>query len=337
METSKNYVEHSGKAVETDERFKHVMAITLDPRSGYKEGIIRCITSREGDVQVRGYVDRSVLHRVSGNSLEHFNIGDRLVIKNESEIINQIGGKNWDFIGLEDPDIWIDEHGGDMHVYFTLPFKNKTGRGMIIGLGHAQGKDLDSLTMTAPVLIDKSMKSSAKEVSIAPLNKQGFRYNLIESSDKVDDRYYSTVRVAIAEDMSKPWQFGETVFHPNQHEILWIGGDASPGPLFPETFIDVGTGKRLGIINGREANRKEEGKIKDGMFSVGLSIYDYENGKIDWVSPEPFMQDSQAKTITFASQFVETGKGSGILYAHVDDSFVRAYTLNAEKIKSLLP
>ena len=72
------------------------------------------------------------------------------------------------------------------------------------------------------------------------------------------------------------------------------------------------------------------------MFSVGLFIYDYENGKIDWVSPQPFIQDSEAKTITFASQFVETKKSEGILYAHVDDSFVRAYTLDAEAIKSLL-
>ena len=31
-----------------------------------------------------------------------------------------------------------------------------------------------------------------------------------------------------------------------------------------------------------------EGKITHyKMFSVGLFIYDYENGKIDWVSPEP--------------------------------------------------
>ncbi len=73
------------------------------------------------------------------------------------------------------------------------------------------------------------------------------------------------------------------------------------------------------------------------MFSVGLFIYDYENGKIDWVSPEPFIQDSEAVSITFASQFVEIGPGKGILYAHVDDSFVRAYTLKAELLKSLLP
>ena len=109
------------------------------------------------------------------------------------------------------------------------------------------------------------------------------------------------------------------------------------GPLFSKDFIDVGEGKLLGVINGREANRHVDGKILYGIFSVGLFIYDYENGKIDWVSPEPFIQDSEAKTITFASQFVETTPGQGILYAHVDDSFIRAYTLNAEGIRSLLP
>ena len=90
-------------------------------------------------------------------------------------------------------------------------------------------------------------------------------------------------------------------------------------------------------MNGREANQKIGGKIKYGMFSVGLFIYDYEKGKIDWVSLQPLIQDSKAVTITFASQFVETKPGEGILYAHVDDSFVRAYTLYANGIKDMLP
>ena len=90
-------------------------------------------------------------------------------------------------------------------------------------------------------------------------------------------------------------------------------------------------------MNGRVADQKIGDKIKYGMFSVGLFIYDYELGKIDWVSPEPLIRDTEAKTITFASQFVETKPGEGILYAHVDDSFVRTYTLNAEGIRELLP
>ncbi|OGI75441.1 hypothetical protein A3C67_01015 [Candidatus Nomurabacteria bacterium RIFCSPHIGHO2_02_FULL_42_19] len=329
---NKNYLEHKNKAVETDNNFSHVMAITLDPRT-YYQGIIRCITSREGSLGIKGYVDRSELHQITSNSLEHFTIGEKLNIKNEDEIIKELTKEGEDFIGLEDPDIWIDEATNLMHVYFTVPLKDKH---TITHLGHAVGENLDSLHMTMPVLL-AGENNRAKEVSIAPLNKKGFRYNLIESSDRRGDFRYSTVRVAIAEDMAGPWEYGETVFHPAEHNISWIGGHASPGPLFPETFINVGEGKRLGVINGREADQKIGGEIKYGTFSVGLFIYDYELGKIDWVMPEPFIQDSEAKIITFASQFVETGSGEGILYAHVDDSFVRAYTLEADKIKSLLP
>ncbi|MGD1003167.1 MAG: hypothetical protein ABR884_01155 [Minisyncoccia bacterium] len=333
----KGYIEHPGKAVETGGKFEHVMAITLDPRSGYKNGVIRCITNRSGDVETSGYIDRSVLHKVNGDSLEHFVIGEQLEIHRQEEIIKKLSVAGLDLLGLEDPDIWIDEKAGLTHLYFTMPFHDSkpedNGR---VHLGHAVGKDLDSLEMTMPVLMGEVHKA-AKELSIAPVNKHGFRFNLVESSIKENDFTYSTVRVAVAEDMGKPWKFGEAVFHPKEQSIPWIGGHASPGPLLPKDFIDVGEGKLLGIMNGREANQRVGDEIKYGMFSVGLFIYDYEHGKIDWVSPEPFIRDSEARTITFASQFVEQGKGSGILYAHVDDSFVRAYTLNAEKIRELLP
>jgi hypothetical protein len=258
------------------------------------------------------------------------------MIKNQDEVIAQLSGEDADFLGLEDPDIWIDEQTGLTHLYFTMPFHDKKNHGTLVHLGHAVGKDLDSLEMTMPVLIDEGA-GGAKEVSIAPVNKQGLRYNLVESSASDNEFAYSTVRTAIAKDMGKPWKFGETVFYPPEQNIPWIGGHASPGPLLPKNFIDVGEGKMLGIMNGREANRRVGGKILYGTFSVGLFIYDYERGTIDWVSPEPFIQDREAKAITFASQFVEQGKGGGILYAHVDDSFVRAYTLDAEEIKELLP
>ena len=338
MKKQEAYLEHTCRAVE-DKRFSHMMAITLDPSSGFKEGIIRCITSREGDVEIKGYVDRSQLYTVSGDSLEHFIVGERLQIKNEDEILKALTPEGWECIGLEDPDIWIDKDTGLTHVYFTIPIKPPLPKDKIrIHLGHAIGNDLHSLEMTEPVLLDnQTIGASAKEVSIAPVNSKGVRYNLIESRDREPEATYSIVRVAIAEDMGKPWEYGDVVFHPKEHNYPWIGGHASPGPLFSKEFIDVGEGKLLGVINGREANQKIGDKIKYGMFSVGLFIYDYENGKIDWVSPEPFIQDSEAKTITFASQFIETNKGEGILYSHVDDSFVRAYTLNSESIKSRLP
>jgi hypothetical protein len=338
------YFQHPGKAVE-DSRFSHMMAIALDSNKNYQQGVIRCITSREGDVEIKGYTDRSKLFTVSGDSLEHFTVGEELLIKNENEIIERLNVKGLDYLGLEDPDIWRDEKTGLLHLYFTMPFidRSKEEGHSLVHLGHAVGKDLSSLEMTMPVLEaskEKYEDARAKEVSIAPINSKGFRYNLFEGHDKLhetDKDTYSTVRVAKVTNMGADWEFGSTVFHPAEHHLPWIAGHASPGPLFSKDFIDVGDGKVLGVINGREANKHVDGKTLYGMFSVGLFVYDYENGKIDWVSPEPFIQDSEAKTITFASQFVETGKGEGVLYAHVDDSFVRAYTLKAEDIKPLLP
>lgn len=344
MEKQKAYFEHPGRAVETDARFSHVMAISLDPRSKYRDGIIRCITSREGDIEISGTIDRSMLHRVQGDSPEHFVIGERIRMADEEKIIAELSVGGLDFIGLEDPDIFIDEDTGMMHLYFTMPFLDRVHDETLVYLGHAVGKNIDSLEMTTPVLmVDPITHAGAKEVSIAPKNSKGIRYNLVESSDHQggkDQFTYSTVRVAIATDMGSSWKFGETVFHPNERKIPWIAGHASPGPLLPKSFIDIGEGKLLGIMNGCEANQKLGDKIKYGTFSVGLFIYDYENGKIDWVSPEPVICDSQAgatRAITFASQFVETGPGTGVLYAHVDDSFVRAYTLYADKMKDLLP
>lgn len=337
----KLYLQHHGKVINTDSNFTHVMAIALDPNSQYRKGIVRCITSREGDVTVKGYVDRSELHWVIGESLEHFTIGDRIKIQGESEIIQALTDKGYEFIGLEDPDIWIDPLTGLTHLYFTIPIKPidqnlDKSKKIKIHLGHAVGKSIDSIEMTMPVLMD-SYDLSAKELSIAPINKNGFRYNLIESRDRSAETTYSVVMSVITDDMGKPWKYSKIVFHPVEHKIPWIGGHASPGPLFSKKFIDVGEGKLLGLINGREANIIVDGKTTYGMFSVGLFVYDYENGTIDWVSPQPFIRDTDAKTITFASQFIETNKGEGILYAHVDDSFVRAYSLKAESIKKLLP
>ncbi len=349
------YTEHVGKVIETGGRFKRIMAITLNPLSGNREGVVRCITSSEGEVGIRGSTDRSALYKMYGDTLELFTIGEPLVIKGEKEIVQEVGGDLWDFIGLEDPDIWIDEQTGRIHLYFTIALisKDRSKAYSLISLGHAEGDSLDSLAMTVPAITaDKHDYSDhkAKEVSVAPVNRSGIRLNLVESGNRRKDLFYetskyekdtsfSTVRIARARDMGKPWQLGEVIFHPADHKIRWIAEHASPGPLLPRSFIDVGADKLLGIMNGREASSLDAaGKpVRYGMFSVGLFIYDYENGKIDWISPEPFIQDSEAKTITFASHFVETKSGEGILYAHVDDSFIRAYTLHAESVRTLLP
>lgn len=336
------YTQHVGKVVDPKGLFTHVMAISLNPKTQFQDGLIRCITSREGgeeETHVHGQIDRSALYKIKRLSSESYEIQNEIHFQNERAILDTIHEEDLDFIGFEDPDIWLDEATQLLHVYFTIPLIGHGKRPSKIHLGHAVGTDLEHLEMTAPALLADAI-GGAKEVSIAPLNKEGFRYNLVESSERIDDTKYSVVRQAIASDMGQPWKFGDIVLHPRDLQFFWIAGHASPGPLFPETFLNVGTGKRVGVMNGCEANKIVDGKIFYGTFSVGLFIYNFEEGKIEWVSSEPYIEDtkgSKIRAITFASQFVETKPGEGILYAHVNDSFVRAYTLEASKIIELLP
>lgn len=336
------YTQQEGKVISTGGIFTHVMALSLNPKTHYQDGLIRCITSREGGAQetaIHGQTDRSALYKVIRDSEGHYTIVEKISFLNEEAVMTELLEPGLDFIGFEDPDIWVDETIGLVHVYFTIPLIDAKKVRTKIHLGHACGEDLDHLEMTTPALVVGNDKR-AKELSIAPLNKQGFRYNLFESSDRVEGINYSVIRVAIAHDMATPWQFGEIAFHPKDCTFPWIAGHASPGPLFPRTFLDIGPNKLIGLINGCEANKYIDGKKVYGTFAIGLFIYNFDTGKIEWVSPEPVIQDSEVskiRAITFASQFVETGVGRGTVYAHVNDSFVRAYTVEAAQLRLLLP
>ena len=59
--------------------------------------------------QIKGYIDRSELYKIKGNSLESFVIGKHLNINNETEILTQLDRKRLGFSWFEDPDIYIDE------------------------------------------------------------------------------------------------------------------------------------------------------------------------------------------------------------------------------------
>jgi hypothetical protein len=335
------YIEHSGKVLESNRQFPHVMAITLDPTKNNKIGVIRCVVSRSGDLNAHGNIDRSKLHIISSDNLENFQIKNQLNFINEKEVIESLNKAEFDLQGLEDPDIYFDDETDKLHIYFTMPFRNMNEGGKsLVCLGHAFGDKIESLEMTKPVL--RRVGVTAKEVSIAPKNSSGVRYNLIESSKKEGETYYSVIRQAVSTDLGGSWKFGELIFHPKKSKHAWIKGHASPGPLLPKEFIDLGNNKLLGIMNGCGKDTKIGNSTMLADFKIGLFIYDYEVGKIDWVSPNPIIVDSQAgekggRGITFASHFVLTGPNEGILYAHVDDSFVRAYTIFADKIKLLLP
>ena len=152
----KLYLENKNKSIEVGDRFEHVMALSLDASSDYRHGLIRCITSRKGNVEKRGYIDRSDLYHVEKNQLDVYEIKERLHIRNEKEIIQKLNVAKLDFLGLEDPDIWVDEKNGMKHVYFTIPLLDKKNNNFILHLGHAWGKNLDSLEMTIPVLMEEN-------------------------------------------------------------------------------------------------------------------------------------------------------------------------------------
>ena len=77
-----------------------------------------------------------------------------------------------------------------------------------------------------------------------------------------------------------------------------------------------------------------------GIIVSKLTCYYKTNGKPKFgagFTDKPLLEDPIATTITFASDLVYLDNEDAILYAQPNDSFVRAYRLNASKIKELLP
>ena len=68
-----------------------------------------------------------------------------------------------------------------------------------------------------------------------------------------------------------------------------------------------------------------------------MILYNYKTGKIPWISSDPLFEDPDADTITFASDFLMRNENDGILYTHIDDSFVRAYRIEGEALREFLP
>lgn len=312
--------------------FEHLMALTLDPRENEDRGVIRCIESRDGDVSVQGFVDRSSLYLVEVGSDHGIEILRQLEIRGEDAIVSELSEGGYEFLGLEDPDTWFEAESGVLHLYFTISFRHPE-LGMKTYLGHAEGEDLESLDMTRPVAGTGGL-SIAKEVAVAPENADGERINLIESSHQDTDACHSVVQKVVADEMDSSWETGDIAIHPAELEYEWCSGHVSPGPFLPEEFIDVGPNRCMGLLNGRAPDQEKEEITEFGRFSVGLMIYNYRKGEVEWVSSEPLIDDSDARTITFASEFIEEAD-NGVIFAHIDDSYVRAYTLDPEELSRI--
>jgi hypothetical protein len=321
--------------------YEHIMALHFDPQAESDLGVVRCIESRAGQVHTPGFVDRSQLHLVDVESPYTAEIGPRLEIDGSDEVVAGLAEYgDWEFLGFEDPTVWRDGRTGTLHLYFTIPFHDPGPGTAATYLGHASGPDLRSLEMTDPVLGPRQgIHNRAKELVVAPPSGAGHRHNLVESNDWIDDTSYSVLRTATAGtgNPGGPWEYGDLVLHPAREGLEWCGGHVSPGPFLPRSFVDVGDGKRACLLNGREANRREGERARFGTFSVGLMVYDYERGAVEWVSEEPLIRDPSARTITFASAFQRIDDERALVYAHVDDSAVRAYRLAADAVADYLP
>ncbi|MGY4884643.1 MAG: hypothetical protein ACP5NZ_03650 [Nanobdellota archaeon] len=328
------YPEPAFGTVKAEQR---VMAISIDKETKNPYlGLAREITKSQGTPDKPGFIDESKLIIVESKDAFKWKKRRDLNINGIEKIINRLSGNDKYFIGLEDPDI-INE-GKTKHVYFTIAFKYKEKVGYAVYLGHAQGNSIEKLVATEPVLSPLDDFRGFKEVTIAPVNKKGYRINLSEAQLVINNEELSVTISAEGKDLAKPWKFKEIVLDPRKMEYDWCKGETSPMILFPKDFISLKNKDLVvGIINGREVKKIVNGEKIHGKFRPGLIVYNPETGKVPWISPECLFEDPDARTITFSSDFLRTGKKEGVLYAHVNDSFIRAYKIDTDKLKKLIP
>lgn len=318
------------------------MALSVDKSTINKKtkyGLAREITVRTDSPDNPGNIDLSKLIIIKSNNLINWKKVTDLKIKGIKEIIKKIFPKNSFFLGLEDPDIIIDEKG-IKHVYFTIAFKIKNTKRFAIFLGHAKGKSLENLTATMPVLSPKlknnKIQPGFKELALSPI--------IINNEKYVLNEYYlgKALSVSISKftDYNKRWKFIKEILIPNKIKRSWANYELSPCKFFHPDFITHKINDKnylVGIMNGKEnpiiiINKKIFGKFRPGLF-----LFDPGNLEIPWLSPKPLLEDPVATTITFASDFIQTSSNSGILYAHPNDSFVRSYKINKKELIKLLP
>jgi hypothetical protein len=312
-----------------------IMALAIDKKSRPLKGIVRIITKRKGNVDAVGFVDRNKLAIVKSNNGLKWKIIEDLKIRGIEKIIKSLEGKDKYFIGLEDPDIWQEKN--IKHVYFTIAFKLKNKIGFKVYLGHAQGKGLDSLKATKPILKPLKNIDGFKESCFLP-KKENTKYTMLNEALLFGgmEKGTSVISLSTSKHLNKGWKKIKIVLDPRKIKYSWISGHASPVRIFNKYLISH-KGLLLGIVNGREKSIHKKGKTIYGKFRPGLFLFNPKTLEIPWISPKPLFEDPKATTITFASDFLPLNDKEDILYCHVNDSFVRAYKFNLKELKKLLP
>ena len=339
------YVDFWDKPVlgtEKQEDKKRFMALCIDEDSKNPYlGIARKITKRQGNPDVPGFIDKSKLVIVKSEDLLSWKVVSDLNIEGVDELIEKLGTDKNYFIGLEDPDIWTGE-AGKKHVYFTIAYKKKNERGYDLYLGHAFGESLGSLKASDPVLSRVDDKITGfKEICPVPSLGGGKRIVLAETFVFHGiDKEYSAISVIKVGDLSLRWEYVRLVHDPKYEDREWCKGDSSPCRIFNSEFLSCRLQNKeylVGVMNGREPNQIIKGKEIYKKFRPGLFLFDPASESIVWIADEPLLEDPIASTITFASEVVYLDDTEAILYAHPNDSFVRAYKLNSSKLRELLP
>jgi len=295
-----------------------IMSLSIDHINPIK-GLAREIIKSKGSVDVPGFVDESKLIIVKKENNSWKKVED-LKIKNIDKIISKGKGR---FIGLEDPDILTIN--GKKHVYFTIAFKYKHGYNLY--LGHAHGNSLENLEAASPVLFPSKEIYGFKESCIYE-NKIA----LNEAGVNVNNEEVSMISLSKIINPEK-WEFKKIILNPLNLKYKWCSGHLSPCRFFPKDFSI--NNSILCLINGREKDKKLNGKRAYGKFRPGLMLFNSETCEIPWISPEPLFEDPDARTITFASDLI-TNKDEIIIYYHINDSVIKEHKISIEELKNKL-
>lgn len=315
---------------------KRYMALCVDPasKSPYR-GIARQVTERVGNVDIPGFLDMSKLVVVESYDLLRWEVVRDLEIGMLESAIRALPHSKR-FMGPQDPDILTDNKGLK-HIYFTIPLKYPNKAEQDVYLGHAEGDSLQNLRATNPVLGKVNAEIVGfKEICHVPIRDNGQNFILAETFvNRGKERRYSAISLLEIKSSLDNWEYIKLVHDPENEKRKWCAGHSSPCRIFAPDYLSH-NGYLVGIMNGREPTKKINGKRVYGKFRPGLFLFDNKSGDIVWIDNEPLLEDPIATTVTFASDLVYLTDKEAILYAHPNDSFVRAYKLNLGKIKKRL-
>ncbi len=311
-----------------------LMALTIDKNTLNKKtkyGIAREVTKRKGKVNIQGFIDKSKLIIVKSEDLFKWEKEKDLQIKGIEKQIKKLTKPDLEFLGLEDPDICHKKR--KIHLFFTIAFKKKKEQAFEVFLGHAKGKDLNNLKATKPFLAPHLKKIKTiegyKEISIFPSKK----YALVEKGHGTTG---TKIALAKIKSFSKKLKEIKVLLDPAELNYSWCNGELSTGPIIDKKIFQY-KDHLVGFINARSKSKKTKNKTIYSKYKIGLILINKKTHEIPWISPKPLFEDPKAKSVTFASDFLNLDKSTGILYAHVDDSFVSAYKINLKELKKILP